>query len=61
MAIKRLSNGEHPAWMWLAFLLATFIFILHGSWSRTESFSIPGIGNAGVNASVGGQKGVAST
>lgn len=50
--MKRLSTGEHPGWMWLAFLLAVFIFVLHGSWSRTESFNIPAVGGVSGSASI---------
>jgi hypothetical protein len=50
--MKRLASGEHPAWMWLAFLLVVFIFVLHGSWSRTETFAIPSIGGGSLSANV---------
>lgn len=43
--------------MILAFLLLAFIFILHGSWSRSESFAVPGFGSASASASIGGEKG----
>jgi hypothetical protein len=55
--VKRLPNGEHPGWLWAAFLLACFVFVLHGSWSRSESFAIPSLGGASGSVNIGGQKG----
>jgi hypothetical protein len=50
--MKRLATGEHPAWVWVAFILAVFIFVLHASYSRTESLKLPNIGSASGSVNI---------
>lgn len=40
MAVKRLSNGEHPAWLYIAMFLAFLVIFLHGSFNRMEDTSL---------------------
>lgn len=49
MAVKRLSNGEHPAWLWIAALLALLVIFLHGSFSHTNDTSLS-VGGADLSA-----------
>lgn len=51
-----MSPGER-FWVWAAFVVLAFVFVLHGSFTRSESGNIPNIGSLGYNVSLGGISG----
>lgn len=55
--MKKLPNGEHPAWFWVALAMAFLVIVLHGSFSRTENTALE-VGGANLSAgyTVGAQR-----
>jgi hypothetical protein len=36
-----LSTGEHPIWVWIAFGLTVFWFVLHGHYNKPPLIQVP--------------------